>query len=448
MNKKNIKNFSLAIGVSVYLLSTTAYANESKKYVNMDSEYSHEMMDPNTNITTKQKMLFNNKDHYLKEGEMNFGVSFIGIANLQQSNRDSKFGYLMRHPTANNQVGKQVSEVAVHSVQLQASGSFTPWMSLYSELLYSPEQSFGAGTTTSLTRNLVQVRKAYVLIGDKNCNPFYFTLGKQDLPFGMMDTVNPFTGTTVWHAFGGLAYSAILGVDLSGFNASVAAVQGGAQFRSANAPVKQTSTPSQINNFTGDINYTKPLADENSSIKLGASIIGSSAYVQDFPVTHFSPGKKKNPAFDFYAKLKINNFDLQGEFAQTLKKWPGTHNPSAPLNVFAASKVTSFAVGTAYTIPNAIYNKDTKISLEFSQFRSGPKKSPWHRQDQIVGGVTTYVKPSVKLFAEIVRTQGYVPLNKISGDDVDAAGKTILGTTHSDKGARSTVFLLGIHASL
>jgi hypothetical protein len=165
MNGKSIKKLSLIIGASIYLLSTTSYAHESahesRKYVNMDSEYSHIMMDPTTNITTKQKMLFNIKNHYLKEGEVNFGASFIGIANIQESNRDSKFGYFMRHPTANNQVEKHVSEVAVHSVQLQASGSFTPWMSFYSELLYSTEQSFGAGTTTSLTRNLVQVRKAY-----------------------------------------------------------------------------------------------------------------------------------------------------------------------------------------------------------------------------------------------------------------------------------------------
>lgn len=411
-------------------------------FVEMDSSYSYEMMDPTTNISRKQKLLFNNKDKHLQEGVLNVGASVTAIANYQTSNKDSKFGYLMRHPTASNQIGKQVSEIALHSMQIQASGSLTPWMALYSELLYSPQQSFGPGTTTSIGRNQVQVRKAYILFGDKNESPFYAAFGKQDIPFGLMDTVNPFTASTVWHAFGPLAYSGIVGVDIEGFNLSVTAIQGGAQFRAANVPVKGTNVPSRINNFAADANYTYELSDD-VIVMLGASYIKGSSYNQEFPVTHFNPGKKHNPAWDAYASIKLNNFMLQGEFAKTLKKWPGTHNPSLPLNIFAASKVSSFSVGGKYVFQNVIQEKDLGFSLEYSEFKAGPKGSPWRLQSQLVAGISSMVRPNVKIFGEAIRVQGYAPLNNISGDL-----NGIAGTTHSDKSARTHVFLIGVQASL
>ena len=36
-------------------------------------------------------------------------------------------------------------------------------------------------------------------------------IGKMEAPFGLMDTVSPFTASTVWHAFGGLAWGALAG---------------------------------------------------------------------------------------------------------------------------------------------------------------------------------------------------------------------------------------------
>lgn len=433
----------LSLSIILVLLIPPAYADKSNhSYVVMNSEYSYKMMDPTTDIAKKQLFLFRNKKEHLQEETLYIGASIIAIADYQTSNRESKFGYLMRHPTATNQIGKEVSEIALHSVQVQASGALTPWMTLYSELLYNPQQSFGSGTNTTLSRNQVQVRRAYILIGDKNEYPIYASFGKQDIPFGLMDTVNPFTASTVWHAFGPLAYSGIVGIDISGFNASVTAIQGGAQFRSANVPVKGTNVPSRLNNFAADINYTQELID-NSNITIGASYIKGSAYNQDFPVTHFNSGKKHNPAWDIYTRLKLDNLTLQGEFAQTVKKWPGTHNPSPPLNVFDASKVSAFSVGGKYNFQNAICKKDIVLSLEYSEFKAGPKGAPWRLQSQLVAGLSSMVRPNVKIFGEAVRIQGYAPLNNISGDL-----NGIPGTTHSDKSARTHAFIIGLQASL
>lgn len=112
----------------------------------------------------------------------------------------------MRHPTAGNQRTKDVSEAALHSAQLALTANLGDWITGYVELLYDPHQSFGQGTLTALTRNQVQVRRGYVILGNLNESPFYASLGKMAIPFGLTDTVNPFTASTVWHAFGGLAY--------------------------------------------------------------------------------------------------------------------------------------------------------------------------------------------------------------------------------------------------
>lgn len=439
-----MKRYILSSVASCALLfsSSAAYSEMNSSFVKTNSEYSYKMTDALTNITRKQAFLFENKEKYLQPEELNLGLSFIGIANYQQSNRRNKFGYLMRHPTSNNQVGKTVSEVAVHSVQLQASGAMTPWLAVYSELLYSPEQMFGSGTITSTSRNLVQVRKAYALFGDKQVAPLYLSLGKQDVPFGLMDTVSPFTSSSTWHAFGALAYSAIFGFEMDKIGGSFSAIQGGAQFRAANVPVDGTSTPSQTTNYAADLHVSHSFSDNIDSM-LGASYIKGSAYNQEFPVIHFMPGKFNNPAFSVYNKTNLGNFTLQAEFAKTLKKWPGTHNPSPPLNVFKASDVSSLTVGGKYRFDNAIYKKDLDLSLEYSDFVAGPSGSPWRRQSQIVTGVAVYARHNVKIFAEYIHTSGYAPLNNISGDLNGVAG-----TTHSDKGARSNIFLVGVQASL
>ena len=63
------------------------------------------------------------------------------------------------------------------------------------------------------------------------------------MPFGLADTVNPFTASTVSHAFGAMANGATVGYASDDLNFSVMAVQGGAQFRAANMPVTEPPCP-------------------------------------------------------------------------------------------------------------------------------------------------------------------------------------------------------------
>ena len=310
-------------------------------------------------------------------------------------------------------------------------------------MLFDPEQSFGAGTNTDLERNQVQVRRAYALFGDLDRAPFFASLGKMAVPFGLTDTVNPFTASTVWHAFGGLANGAAAGYAGEGLNLTAMAVQGGSQFRAANAPVEGTDVPSRLNNFALDANYTVRLG-KGRTFLAGASYLHGSAYCQDFPIAHFRPCRDNNPAYDLYGRLVLDDLTLKGELARTLDVWPGTFNPDMPR--FRASRVTAFDIGARYRLVSDPAPFD--LSAEFSRFVAGPDGAPWEKQDQFVVGAAWFARPSVKLFAEYLRVHGFAPLNFMSGGSVrDAHGNVIPDRTISDAGARSNVFLLGVNAA-
>lgn len=360
--------------------------NDSTKItIGINSAFSYKMLDPNQDLRKAYILLMEQEKDVLEERSLTIGTSLIAIADYQKTNTDSKFAYLMRHPTAANEIGEVVTEAALHSFQLAFTGRVTNWLSAYSEILYNPEQSFGVGTITALGRNQLQLRKGFLLFGDLKTFPLYGAIGKMDAPFGQMGSVNPFSNTSMWHAFAGLGYGAQLGFKKWNLHATFMAVQGGSQFRAMNTPVgDSTAVPSLVNNFVVDLNYTIPF--EGFKLCLGGSYLHGSAYCHGFPVNHFGSCGDNNPAYTYYGRLTVKDrLLLMAGFAETLQVWPGTHNPYPPLDKYPAGKVSSIDLGAKYSF-NLEGKVQYAVSGEFSNFRSGPDGSPWERQNQIVLG--------------------------------------------------------------
>lgn len=417
---------------------------DTKKSVNVgfNSELTYPLMEPNQNLRKLELLIDAKTNGLIPDKSLTFGFSMIGIANYQHTNRDSKFSYLMRHPTSANQIGENASEIVLHSSQVALVGSINSWITAYGELLFSPQQSFGAGTITSLGRNQIDLRKGILLLGNLDKFPLYLGFGKMDIPFGQMRSVSPFTNSTMWHAFGPLAYGGVLGYKKGGLSAALTAIQGGAQFRAANVPVDSTSVPSRVNNFSADVNYTIDIGEDNA-VKAGFSFLKGSAYCQAFPVVHFMPCEDNNPAYTFYGEATLSDQLLvQASFAKTLNEWPGSFNPNPPLNQFAASKVSSMSLGAKYNI-NPKGNVVYAVSAEFSDFIAGPENAPWERQSQWILGFNAQVEKTSRLFLEVFRTVGYAPLNFVSGGNLND-----IGQTHSDRDARGVGIVAGILFSL
>lgn len=440
---------TILLACCVLLTTISSSAQEAKDSIKpslvIDSEFSYKMLEPNQDLRKVKILITEKKKGTLKKKSFTIGAQLIALADYQNSNTDSKFGYLMRHPTASNQIGKEVTEAVIHSFALGTTLNVNSWLTAYAEILYDPQQSFGEGTITTLSRNQLQLRKGYVLIGNLNKSPFYGAIGKMDAPFGFTGSVNPFTNSTLWHAFGGLGYGAQVSYLTDSFHATFMAVQGGSQFRALTTAVNGSNVPSQLNNFVADVNYNFDLK-ENVNVFLGASYMHGSAYCHEFPVTHFSGCQENNAAYTAYGRLTVgDSFILKGGYAKTFDEWPGTFNPTPPLDVFRASKVSSIEVGTKYIFPQT-GNFQYALSGEFSNFIAGPNGAPWERQEQFILGFSAITGKSTKLFVELFRTAGYVPLNWVSGSDPFAPFPP--GTTHSDADADSHGIVVGFQLTI
>ena len=415
----------------------------SENFLGTNAAYAFAMLDHAENVNSKPLMQLT----ALQQGELPDRVTLSGgitaIANWQFASSDSKFGYLMRHPTSNNQLGDNVSEFVLHSANFAFTARVAPRVTGYAEFLYDPQQSFGSGTITALARNQIQLRRGWIMYGDLNELPVYALVGKMDTPFGLQDTVSPFTNSTNWHAFAGLAYGGQVGLVTGGLHLRGMIIQGGAQFRSANVPVEGTSVPSRANNFAFDGRYTLSLSeDDRDSIMVGASYQHGTAYCQGYPVFHFNPCQDNNPGLAAYGRLNYGPVTILGEYATTTEDWAGTAvpDPTNPLSIYGPVAPESFTIGGRYGIGElmpVMQRHSLAVSFEFSKYISGEKGSPWNRQTQKVLGLSWFPVPNVNLFGEYIDVDGFVPLNFLSG------GNFPDGSTWSERDADTDVIMAG-----
>ena len=435
----------------------------SASFVGLDSDYSFRMLDVAENVDTKPLIQLRTKQAGGLTDRITLSGGITVIADYQISDTPAKFGYLTRHPTSGNQVGKHVSEAVIHSAALAATARLTDDFTGFLELLYDPEQSFGTGTLTDINRNQIQLRRGWVMWGNLDKRPVYALIGKMDIPFGFNDTVSPFTPSTNYHAFAGLAFGAQLGYYSNGVHLRAMAVQGGAQFRSANTTVSGTNVPSKLNNFALDANYTLALGS-GGSVMVGGSYQHGTAYCQDYPVAHFNKCPSNVPAVAAYARVRLGGFTLLGNYAQTTKVWQGTEVPAIdprigsvvtppqqiwtispnPLSIYKAVKPKAFTVGGRYEFGRRIDSPQARanaVSLEFSRFIAGANDSPWEGQSQTVLGLSHFLSPSINLFGELIYVDGFVPLNFLSG------GNFANGSSWSDQGVDNELAVIGIQAA-
>ena len=195
-----------------YETGTPADQESQSGLVGTNASYSYKVLDHSIRTNAKQRYQLEAIRDGALEQKLTFGGQVTALANYQKSNTNTKFGWLMRHPTSANQIGESVSEAVIHSSNLAVTARLTNNLTAYAELLYNPEQNFASGSTiTGLPRNNVNMRRAYLMYGNLADSNFYASIGKMDIPFGWNDTVSPFTNSTSWHSFAGLAYGGLVG---------------------------------------------------------------------------------------------------------------------------------------------------------------------------------------------------------------------------------------------
>jgi hypothetical protein len=434
-----------------YETDTPTEQKSASGLLGSNANYSYKVLDHSLRTNAKQRYQLEAIRDGVLEQKLTFGGQVTALVNYQKSNTNTKFGWLMRHPTSANQIGESVSEAIIHSSNLAVTARLTNNLTAYAELLYNPEQNFASGSTiTGLPRNNVNMRRAYLMYGNLADSNFYASIGKMDIPFGRNDTVSPFTNSTNWHSFAGLAYGGLIGYAGDKLHFRAMGIQGGAGFRNANTPVSGTNVPSKLNNFAVDANYTFSL-DNEGRLLVGASYQYGSSYCQEYPVKHFNPCTDNNDAVAVYAEYVHKKLTLIAEAAQTLEVWPGSANPNFPAYAdFVPEKNLTFTLGGKYATDFGL-EQPVSLSAEFSRFEAGAKGSPWEKQDQYVLGASYFPVDSVKFFAEYVHVAGWVPLNFLSGGNRDAVNAfpnvPALHESWSDQDTTTDVVVIGVQGA-
>ena len=118
---------------------------------------------------------------------------------------------------------------------------------------------------------------------------------------------------------------------------------------------------------------------------------------------------------------------------------PATANPY--IAEFAAQENTTFTAGGRYSAAVGL-KQPLELSLEFSRFEAGDSGSDWEKQDQLVFGASYFINPGLNLFAELIKVDGWVPLNFLSGGNPGSE----VGSSWSSQTSETKILTVGVQA--
>lgn len=324
------------------------------------------------------------------------------------TNVKDKFGYLSRFPT--NFKGKNASVADIHDYTFALTYSPVSWAHVYWEFLHSDHITF----STDPRQGSNHTQKIYALLGDFNRTPWYFTIGKKDVSFGAMYTVNPFTPSITWHYFGALQDGAALGYYKNGLYLEGTLLNGGRGIR-----VADTNDKGRLDNWA--INgFYEYCCTPNFSIKVGGGYLYSTIYDGSFP-EHEGPIARgpANGCFDINLEAKYCNLTGYIEYASTQKNWPATNHV-----------IKTISGGASYCFLDCFCNRSTIFSVEYGVGIQGKDCTEFHKNFQYVAGLDYHFKDNIRLSFEYILAGGFAPLLNIK--------------TTSKQKTRENVFQLGL----
>ena len=394
------------VGEPVFAMEPEYYESNfnATDIIQINSYYSRRMLDVLNRQTDKQLLVLDNEwesgsPSLIIGGQMR--ASFLAAS----TNRANKFPYQGRFPSDFS--GTTATDARILQANLGATAHVNSLAHGYGELLFSDVFTFPAFNQGSF-----QVRQAYIVIGDRNRSPFYGFIGKKNVSFGDMRTLNPFSQSMVWHYFNALAEGIGGGYQSGNFHWSITGINGGRGIRVADSPQR-----GRINNFAG--NGTFCLCDgPTRKFEIGAGYLHGTIYDALEP-DHIEPDifGARNPAWDINTRLRYDSWQFSGEFASTVNPWPATK-----------SRVNAWRAETAVNI--WAWGLPAALSAGWSEGNQGPAGSQYEFNRQFVLGLGVSPNINTQLSLEYVLSSGFAPLRNI--------------TTSSDRNVQQHSAVLGL----
>lgn len=377
--------------------------------VSTDPCYSALMLDRLNHRSWKQLILLDRWSRDEDPERVILSAQLRGSLFYTYATKDDKFGYLGRFPK--NFRGDNASKADINDFTVSLTYSPLNWIHGYWEFLHSDQITF----STDPRQGSNQTQKVYAVIGDLNCTPAYLTIGKKDVSFGSMYTVNPFSPSVTWHYFGALHDGLAIGYQDHGLRIEGTILNGGRGVR-----VADTNEKGRLDNWA--LNALYEYCGGDWQVAGGVGYLYSTMYDGD-PPEHEGPISKgpRNGAWNINLHGCWNGLEAYFEMTSTERSWKSTKH-----------LVRTFSGGIVCELLEPWLDKPIRFSLEHGEGIQGSSGEEYRKNAQSVFGIDYTVHESVRFTFEYVHTKGFAPLMDITEPGV------------SVKKARSHVFQMGV----
>ncbi len=295
-----------------------------------------------------------------------------GSAFYGHTNEEDRFGYLARFPTDFR--GNDASRADIHDFTVALTYSPISWAHGYWEFLHSDVITF----STDPRQGTNHTQKVYGLLGDLNKYPVYLTVGKKDVSFGQIYTVNPFTPSMTWHYFGPLADGVALGYYDHGFYFEGTLLNGGRGIR-----VVDTNEKGRLDNWA--LNTSYEFSFSSFCFKIGGGYLYSTIYDGSTP-EHTGPVSSgpRNAIWNGNLEIRCNEWISYFEYTSTDKVWPSTDHV-----------VRTLSFGSSYCLCDSYCGFPTTISFEYGEGVQGECGDEFQKNFQFVFGLDYLIRSNV-----------------------------------------------------
>jgi hypothetical protein len=312
------------------------------------------------------------------------------------TNTRDKFSYMGRFPV--DFFGNDASYADINDFTLSLTYSMMGWIHGYWEFLHSDQITFfGDGR-----QGANHTQKVYALFGNLNCCPVYATIGKRDVSFGQMYTVNPYTPSLTWHYFGALAQGAAIGYYKDGLYAEATLLNGGRGIR-----VADTNETGKLDNWA--VNASYELCCYNSwSLKVGAGYLYSTSYDGPEP-EHIGPISvgPRNDIYDVNLRMQFPGGWAYVEYASTMHRWLATNHV-----------IDTLSLGAQYCFYDCWQKRPLVFSVDYGRGIQGPRGAEYRENTQLVVGLDYRLRDNIRFSLEYIRAGGFAPLLDITDPEV------------------------------
>ena len=327
---------------------------------------------------------------------------------FEETDVDGKFPVLGRFPDQHTS-GGSASENILESFDLSLTYSPHAWVTMHARGIYTELEFPG--------QEEVQLREAFVTLGNLKKSPYYVSVGKKTVNFGSFVSYNPNTHSVGNHFYRTDSKDVVaeLGYRTKNLSFAFTTIQGGRQLRVADTPGSGF-----MDNFAVSGQYNTEV--QGWDVNVGAGYLNSTIYDSD-SANH--PGvtpdplnfRHRNGAYNAWLEVKKNNLSFHGEYTKTERDWPASGAP-----------VESYTVQAAYD--SELFSFPTRYSLSYGRGKQGNPGDAFERLHQFAAGIETFVHPNFSISAEYVYNRGFVPLimlDRVSDSEVDTNTLIISG---------------------